>query len=195
MPDSWERRYGLDPNDEKDAALDNDKDGFTNLQEYNAGTDPKNPNSIPVKDDSDRDGVINSKDKCPNTSAGEKVDGDGCSSTQKLTDSDGDGMPDSWETANNLNPKDANDAKSDKDGEGLINLDEYSYGTNPGLKDTDSDKYSDKEEVDRGTDPLDPNSYPVSNFLSILLLVLGILILLGGAGFLIYAQLAKKKEI
>ena len=33
MPDKWEVKYGLNPNDPKDAALDSDKDGFTNLEE------------------------------------------------------------------------------------------------------------------------------------------------------------------
>ncbi|MDB6037329.1 MAG: Spore coat protein CotH [Verrucomicrobiales bacterium] len=40
MPDYWELAYGLNPDDPTDAALDNDLDGFTNVQEYTAGTDP-----------------------------------------------------------------------------------------------------------------------------------------------------------
>ena len=34
--------------------------------------------------DSDGDGVIDSKDLCPNTPVGESVDSDGCSSSQKI---------------------------------------------------------------------------------------------------------------
>jgi WD40-like Beta Propeller Repeat len=41
MPDDWERQYGLNPTDPADAALDPDGDGKTNLQEYQAGTNPK----------------------------------------------------------------------------------------------------------------------------------------------------------
>ena len=41
------------------------------------------------------------------------------------TDSDNDGMPDSWEIQNNLNPNDPGDALSDNDQDGLSNLDEY----------------------------------------------------------------------
>jgi len=40
MPDDWETRYGLNPNDPSDAAKDADGDGITNLDEFKAGSDP-----------------------------------------------------------------------------------------------------------------------------------------------------------
>jgi hypothetical protein len=40
MPDVWELQYGLDPLDASDALLDLDGDGFTNLEEYQMGTNP-----------------------------------------------------------------------------------------------------------------------------------------------------------
>jgi hypothetical protein len=46
-------------------------------------------------------------------------------------DRDGDGMPDSWEQANGLNPDFAGDANTDADGDGMTNLQEYLAGTNP----------------------------------------------------------------
>lgn len=51
--------------------------------------------------------------------------------TSANPDSDGDGMPNDWETANGLNPNDPTDAADDDDGDGLSNLQEYVAGTNP----------------------------------------------------------------
>ena len=47
MPDAWELKFGLNPNDPADAKKDADGDMFTNLEEYEAKTDPKNPESHP----------------------------------------------------------------------------------------------------------------------------------------------------
>ncbi len=47
IPDEWERRYGLNPDDPADAHADADNDGFTNMEEYLAKTDPKDPKSHP----------------------------------------------------------------------------------------------------------------------------------------------------
>jgi hypothetical protein len=58
---------------------DIDGDGFNNEQETIAQTDPQDANSVPnINADDDRDGVINSKDKCPDTSIGRSVDDLGC---------------------------------------------------------------------------------------------------------------------
>jgi hypothetical protein len=40
QPDDWEIAHGLDPANPLDATVDSDCDGATNLQEYQAGTDP-----------------------------------------------------------------------------------------------------------------------------------------------------------
>jgi Lamin Tail Domain/Bacterial TSP3 repeat len=46
-------------------------------------------------------------------------------------DTDGDGMPDSWEIANGLDRLNPADAALDTDGDGLTNLQEYQLGTDP----------------------------------------------------------------
>jgi len=40
MPDAWERQFGLDPQAASDNAQDQDKDGYTNLEEYLNNSDP-----------------------------------------------------------------------------------------------------------------------------------------------------------
>lgn len=50
LPDEFEKLYAfLNPVDAADADLDYDKDGFSNIEEYEAGTDPSNPASHPSK--------------------------------------------------------------------------------------------------------------------------------------------------
>ena len=41
MPDSWEKKYGLNPNDASDASLDCNGDGYTNIEKYINGIDPR----------------------------------------------------------------------------------------------------------------------------------------------------------
>ena len=47
IPDDWELENGLNPLAD-DTQADTDGDGYTNLQEYIAGTDPNDPESYPV---------------------------------------------------------------------------------------------------------------------------------------------------
>lgn len=47
ISNSWETTYGLDPYDSSDASEDPDGDGFSNLVEYQRGTNPNDQNSFP----------------------------------------------------------------------------------------------------------------------------------------------------
>lgn len=47
MPDQYEDEMGFKKNDPDDADMDADLDGFTNIEEYKAGTEPKDKDSFP----------------------------------------------------------------------------------------------------------------------------------------------------
>jgi alpha/beta hydrolase fold/IPT/TIG domain/FG-GAP-like repeat len=73
-------------------------------------------------------------------------------SVEKVTDADGDGMGDAWETANGLSPAAAGDAVTDADSDRLANLDEYLAGTDPNVADTDGGGEGDHGEAVNGRD-------------------------------------------
>lgn len=79
-------------------------------------------------------------------------------------DSDGDGLPDAWETEYALDPDDdgstdpANGADGDPDGDGLKNSAELAAGSQPNDADSDDDGLNDAEEVALGSRPTNPDS-------------------------------------
>lgn len=127
MPNSWEIKYGLNPNDASDASIDSDYDGLTNLQEYQLGLNPKNP-------DTDYDGLNDGWEYRNMYSQRSVVDG-GASVV--------------------FSPKHWNYSKLDTDGDGFTDAEESVYDTNPRLVDSDNDGASDYEEVLGGRDPKD----------------------------------------
>jgi len=185
MPDFWEDLHGLDKHDPTDAGLDGDNDGLTNLEEFNAGTHPGNPDSDhddltdgeeqhtygtdPATSDTDGDGLPDGVEVYLSGSdpLNADSDGDGLSDGDEVIvrgtdplnpDTDSDGMWDGWEVSWGLNPL-ADDSFLDGDADGLTNLEEYQYGTDPTLADTDGDGLSDGAEVHtHATDPTNPDT-------------------------------------
>ena len=76
----------------------------------------------------------------------------------EYADMDGDGLPDWIESETGTDPYSA-----DTDGDGLGDGEEINtYLTDPVNADTDGDGFTDGDEVTRGTDPLDPDAFPVN---------------------------------
>lgn len=122
MPDYWEAIHGLDPyssSTSSEAMEDSDQDGLININEFIAGTFPQIP-------DSDADFVYDGADPWP-------------TDPRYAQDSDGDGLPDSWELSQNLNPTDPSDAFYNQDGDGLTALEEFTRGTFVSEDDSDGD--------------------------------------------------------
>ncbi|MHA1820002.1 MAG: GTP-binding protein, partial [Promethearchaeota archaeon] len=69
------------------------------------------------------------------------------------------GMPDGWEIANNLNAIDGSDWVADPDFDGLINIDEYYYVTNPKNYDTDYDGMPDGWEIANNLNAIDGSDW------------------------------------
>lgn len=157
LPNAYELANGLEPY-VNDATLDADRDAFSNLREFQTGS---NPNDA----DSDRDNLSDSWERALGT---DPLD----------PDSDDDAMPDGWEWRHGLNPNSANDAFLDPDGDGSPNRTEFAQGTDPrnpdsdydGLRDgretvsnpldpdTDDDGVTDGDEIEAGTNPIQADS-------------------------------------
>jgi len=103
-----------------------------------------------AQDDPDWDGLVN---------VDEFIGLDFVANTNDWTrpedpDTDRDFMPDGWEIEHLLDPRDWLNAQYDPDGDLLVNIDEWQYGTDPQEEDTDTDLIMDGQEVHiYGCDP------------------------------------------
>jgi hypothetical protein len=125
---------------------DTDGDGLTNSQETPLGSNPGNV-------DSDGDGTNDGVEVGGNVNAPLDTDGDGTPNVleSSVTDTDGDGIVDQNDAANNNpcvpNTNSAPCLATDSDGDGLTNGQEDALGTNRGSADTDGDGANDGAEV------------------------------------------------
>ena len=109
IPNRWERRHGLDPNDASDARADVDKDGLRNLGEYRRGARLRDEDTDDDgHDDGDevRDGVASTNLHDPDT------DGDDLSDGDEDADHDGTDNEDEDDASENCR---ADDDDSEKD--------------------------------------------------------------------------------
>lgn len=119
MPNNWEYTYGLNRYNANDAHVDLDSDGLTNLQEYQASTDPRDP-------DSDGDGFMDGYELTNGydpLNPFDQVAPDG--------DEDSDGLINRDEVSHGT---DLNNP--DTDGDGLSDGDEIAVGRNPLVNET-----------------------------------------------------------
>lgn len=137
---------------------------------FQFGGEERPPIEIPLAPDNDNDGIRDSLDYCLNTPGSSKafvmeVDSKGCPK-----DSDSDGTPDYMEDDDvdgviNYNdlcpntlkgyPVNEEGCPKDSDGDGIVDGKEMEIGTDPQKADTDDDKLSDLEEIEKyKTDPL-----------------------------------------
>ena len=154
LPDAFERLHtnppsgtGLNPDDDLEG--NGAGDGLTNLQEYQMGTNPTDP-------DTDKDTLQD----------GDEVTGHGVRPATSPTDpdTDGDGLNDAVETNTEIYVSavdtGTNPTLADSDGDALSDGIEITAGTDPTRADTDGDGAGDWYEVVASmTDPVDPNHH------------------------------------
>ncbi len=141
---------------------DSDEDGFSNIVEKEAHTNPLDKNSYPIIQDLDKDGFADNIDT--------DIDGDGLlnsvearlHSNPRDPDSDGDGKLDGIEGQRDSDkdgkPNILESAKLDNDNDGVVDeLD--SEDQNP-YNDSDGDGFDNSYEKRYATNPLNPNEYP-----------------------------------
>ncbi len=141
VSDREERAMGtdpLDPKDPDDRIADRDRDGLTDEEERRRGTDPGKP-------DTDEDGWSDGTEVFLGTNPR-----DGANAP---SDTDGDGLSDSWERGHFGDLSQG--AMDDPDGDELSNVLEQQYGTDPRDSDTDDDGTNDGLEVAQGRDARD----------------------------------------
>ena len=140
LPDEWEKLYGLDST-RRNANEDADGDGWTNIAEYNAGTNPTVADNLAAMSSVSLAHTVDTGGRFAGGGGGVSVDEIWALSllfavdtAGREPDSDDDGLPDWYERLYGLKCTVA-DAHLDPDGDGRTNLQEYNAGTNPMIAD------------------------------------------------------------
>ena len=139
IPDAWEYLYDLSGANAS-ANADPDGDGRTNLQEYNAGTNPIVAENYLASSSVSPSHTVDTWIESTAIGGWTLAEVWGVSglfmtdTAGRAPDADKDGMPDWYEKLYGLNPN-VNDAHLDYDGDGRTNIQEYNAGTNPILAD------------------------------------------------------------
>lgn len=107
--------------------------------------------------DADTDLIADTLDNCPNDANSDQANNDNDSHGDICdSDDDNDGISDSYEIGNGLDPL-TDDAALDQDEDGLPNLQESTLGTIANNPDTDNDGLPDGYEVDNGLSATSPD--------------------------------------
>ena len=130
--DVEETAAGSDPDNPDSTPFDLDGDGFDNSTEQQYGSDPDDPYSTPetVGTDTDEDGYTDYEEDQAGTDPNDPDDYPG-SDDDPDPDTDGDGWSDSYEEAAGSDPNDPDDIPADSDGDGFTDYDEQEAGTDP----------------------------------------------------------------
>jgi len=176
MSDVWQQKYGLPLDGSLDPNADPDGDGWTNLEESIAGTDPLSgepPDGVLQTHITQNPAVPGVFVVSWPTFAGKQYtlyvspDMTGGSWTQVGEPVIGDSTPIEMaiDTTGSTPPPDrlfwrVSVADVDSDGDGLSDYEEGILGTDPHNPDTDGDGYLDSSEHDKGTNPNDPADHP-----------------------------------
>ncbi|QQS20979.1 MAG: sortase [Candidatus Moraniibacteriota bacterium] len=134
----WLDQYSLTVKTKEDLYVDADQDGLDLLGEYLYHTNP-------LEADTDRDGKHD----------GEEVDRGQNPNGSGIADTNENAIPDQWEKQYGLSLR-KDESLDDRDGDGIVTRDEYTFGTNPIVLDSDGDGFSDGQEIRDGYDPSAP---------------------------------------
>ncbi len=111
------------------------------------------------------------------------------------SDSDYDGIPDTWDEHFGLDPNDPGDAKYDSDGDGFTNLDEYKLGRDPLKRPGEADPNDDNGPITAMTNIADGEDSTIAIGAGLfLVLIIGVIVVLIAGAVVSHRRREKGKE-